>query len=136
MNTTPVRREHNARATAAANPDYRYVDLPGEIGLSDLSKDAGYRQNAVVVLPGLGTSRSARNITIPAAHVAWGITILKDALNRDNAIKFLQLLLSTTGTALLNENGPEPISPALVDSTDLPRLPQSLRSLVKTGALR
>ena len=27
--------EHNARATAAGNPDYRYVDLPDEINLSD-----------------------------------------------------------------------------------------------------
>ena len=54
--------EHNARATAAANPDYRYVNLPDEINLSDPAKDAYYRQNAVVVLPGLGTSRSARTI--------------------------------------------------------------------------
>ncbi len=51
--------EHNARATASTNPDYRYVDLPDEINLSDPAKDAYYRQNAVVVLPGLGTPRSA-----------------------------------------------------------------------------
>ena len=29
--------EHNARATAAADPDYRYVDLPDQINLSDPS---------------------------------------------------------------------------------------------------
>ena len=124
--------EHNARATASANPDFRYVNLPDEISLSDPAKDAYYRQNAVVVLPGLGTPRSARTIAVPGAHVAWGITLLKDAPNTENAIKFLQLLLSPAGKASLIDNGPAPISPALVSPADLRNLPESLRSLVKT----
>jgi molybdate/tungstate transport system substrate-binding protein len=124
--------EHNARATAAMNLDYRYVNLPDEISLSDAAKDAYYRQHAVVVLPGLGTARSARIISIPAVHVAWGITILKSAPNWDNAVKFLEFLLSSPGTALLNENGPAPISPALVNPIDLQKFPESLRPLVKT----
>jgi len=123
--------EHNARATAVANPDYRYVDLPDEINLSDPAKDAYYRQNAVVVLPGLGTPRSARTIAVPGAHVAWGITLLKDAPNRENAIKFLKLLLGPVGKASLIENGPAPISPALVSPADFRKLPESLRPLVK-----
>jgi molybdate/tungstate transport system substrate-binding protein len=124
--------EHNARATASTNPDYRYVNLPDEINLSDPAKNAYYRQNAIVVIPGLGTPRSARTIAIPGARVAWGITLMKDAPNRENAIKFLQLLLSSTGTASLNDNGPAPISPALVSPADFRRLPESLRPLVKT----
>jgi len=123
--------EHSARATAAANPDYRYVNLPDEINLSDPAKDTYYRQNAVVVLPGLGTPRSARTIAVPGVHVAWGITLLKDAPNRGNAIKFLQLLLSPAGKASLNDNGPAPISPALVSPVDFRKLPESLRPLVK-----
>jgi molybdate/tungstate transport system substrate-binding protein len=126
--------EHNARATAATNPDYRYVNLPDEINMSDPAKDPYYKQHAVVVLPGLGTPRSARTIAVPGAHVAWGITLMKDAPNRENAIKFLQLLLSPAGTAALNDNGPAPITPALVSPADLHKLPDSLRSLVKTTA--
>jgi molybdate/tungstate transport system substrate-binding protein len=122
--------EHNARATAAGNPDYRYVDLPDEINLSDPAKDAYYGQHAVVVLPGLGTSRSARTIAVPAARVAWGITLLKDAPNKENAIKFLQLLLSPEGTSALKKNGPDPLSPAIVSSEDLRKLPAPLRPLV------
>jgi molybdate/tungstate transport system substrate-binding protein len=125
--------EHNARATAIANPDYRYVDLPDEINMSDAAKDAYYRQNAIVVLPGLGTSRSARTIAVSGTHVAWGITLLNDAPNKENAIRFLQLLLSPAGTASLNENGPAPISPALVSPADFHKLPESLRSVVKTA---
>src|SRR6185295_5546221 len=123
--------EHNARAAASTNPDYRYVNLPDEINLSDPAKDAYYRQNAVVVPPGLGTPRSARTIAVPGAHVAWGITLMKDAPNRANAIKFLELLLSPTGKASLEENGPMPISPAVVSPVDFRKLPESLRPLVK-----
>jgi len=65
--------------------------------------------------------------------VAWGITILTNAPNRENAVKFLQLLLSPTGTASLKENGPTPISPAHVSSEDFRKLPQLLRPLVKSA---
>ena len=123
--------EHNARATATANPDYRYVDLPDEINMSDPAKDTYYEQHAVVVLPGLGTSRSARTIEVPGTHVAWGIALMNDAPNKENAVKFLQMLLRPAGTALLNENGPAPISPALVSPADFLTLPESLRPLVK-----
>ncbi len=123
--------EHNARAAARANPDYRYVDLPAEINLSESRLDAFYRQNAVVAIPGLGTARSARTVLIPGTHVAWGITMLKDAPHKENAVKFLQLLLSPAGVSSLNENGPDPLSPALVSTEEFARLPQSVRSLVQ-----
>lgn len=122
--------EHNARGTARSNPDYRYVDLPAEINLSDATKDEFYRKNAVVVIPGLGTARSARTVPIPGNHVAWGITLLKDAPNRENAVKFLQLLLGPEGAAALHTTGPAPISPALVSPESFAKLPQSLRPLV------
>jgi molybdate/tungstate transport system substrate-binding protein len=122
--------EHNARATASANPDYRYVNLPDEINLSDPARDAYYRKSAAVVLPGLGIPSSVRSITVPGARVAWGITLLKDAPHRENAVKFLQLLLSPAGKASLEENGPAPISPAVVSPADFRKIPESLRSLV------
>lgn len=123
--------EHNARAAAAADPDYRYVDLPDEINLSNPAKDDYYRQHAVVVLPGLGTPGSARTIAVPGAHVAWGITLLHDAPNKENAIRFLQLLLSPEGISVLKRNGPDPVFPAMVSSEDFRKLPESLRSLVR-----
>jgi molybdate/tungstate transport system substrate-binding protein len=125
--------EHNARAAAKADADYRYVDLPDEINLSDSAKDAYYRQHAVVVLPGLGTPRSARTIEVPAARVAWGITMLKNAPNKASAIEFLKLLLSPAVTAALKEHGPDPLSPPLVSAEDFRNLPEPLRSLVRLG---
>ena len=123
--------EHSAQAIAKTNPDFRYVDLPDEINLSDPARNSYYK-HAVIVLPGLGTPRSAQSIPVPGTRVAWGITLLKDAPNHENAVKFLQLLLSPAGTAALKENGPTPISPAQVSPEDLHKLPESLRPLVKT----
>ena len=107
------------------------MDLPEEINLSNPAKDAYYRQHAVVVLPGLGTPRSARTIAVPGARVAWGITLLKDAPNKQNAIKFLQVLLSPQGTSALKKNGPDPLSPAIVSAEDFRNLPEPLRPLVR-----
>jgi molybdate/tungstate transport system substrate-binding protein len=122
--------EHSARAMASADSDVRYVDLPDEINMSDPAEAAYYAQHARVVLPGLGTPASAQTVAVPGTRVAWGITVMKTAPNRDNAIKFLQLLLSRTGTAMLTDHGPTPLSPALVSPADFRSLPESLRPLV------
>jgi len=122
--------EHSARASASTNPDYRYVDLPDEINMSDSAKDAFYRQNAVVAIPGLGTTQSNHTVMIPGARVAWAVTILKGAPNKENAIKFLQMLLGPTGTELLRENGPDPIVPAVVGASDFGKVPPALRPFV------
>jgi molybdate/tungstate transport system substrate-binding protein len=121
--------EHSAQAMASTNPDFHYVNLPDEINLSDPARSS-YYANSSVVLPGLGTPQSAQSIAVPGTRVAWGITLMKDAPNRENAVRFLQLLLSPTGAAMLKENGPTPVVPALVSPEDFRKLPPSLRSFV------
>ena len=126
--------EQNARAMAAENPDIRYVNLPPEIGMSDPEMDDWYRQHASIVLPGLGSPGAARTVTIPAARVAWGITIMKNAPNHAGAIQFLQMLLGREGAALLEANGPSPLSPAVVSPSDYRHIPAALRPLVREKA--
>jgi len=126
--------EHNARAMSAENPDIRFANLPDEINLSNPKMDAWYRQHASIVLPGLGSPGAARSVAIPAARVAWGITILKNAPNPAAAVKFLQKLLGREGAALLQANGPAPLSPAVVGSEDYRHLPEPLRPLVREKA--
>ena len=88
--------EHGAQAAAKKNPDYRYVYLPDSVDLSNSAKN-GYYSQAVIVVPGLGLPGTAQSVTIPATRVAWGVTILNKTPNRENAIKFLQILLGSTG---------------------------------------
>ncbi len=122
--------EHSAQATAKKNPDYRYVRLPDILDLSDFTKNNDYSR-AVIVVPGLGLSGAALSVAIPGNKVAWGVTILNKAPNRDNAIKFLQLLLGNTGASALKLNGPTSLNPALVSPGDYRVIPDSLKQFVK-----
>ena len=126
--------EHSAQATAKKNPDYRYVRLPANLDLSDFAKNKDY-SHAVIVVPGLGLPGTALSVAIPGSRVAWGVTILNKAPNRDNAIKFLQLLLGNTGASALKQYGPTPVNPALVSPSDYRAVPDSLKQLVKPMGL-
>ena len=126
--------EHSAAARAKADPSYRYVALPDRIDLSTTGNNSYYRQ-ASVTIPGIGPPGRAAPVQIPAARVAWGLTILKDSPNPENAVAFVSLVLGGAGTAAFNANGPAPITPALVGPSDYPRLPKAIRSLVTAGPL-
>ena len=124
--------EHSAAAAAKTNPSYRYVALPDSIGLSTSTRREAYAK-ASVTMPGLGLVGARSPVTIPAARVAWGLTIPLKSAHKDNAAAFLGLLLGPTGKAAFDANGPEPITPALVSASDSARLPKSVRTLVTSG---
>jgi molybdate/tungstate transport system substrate-binding protein len=123
--------EHSAYAAYLANPSgYRYARLPDEIGLSAPALNRYYDDTGIVI-PGLHTRHSASVVRVPASRVEWGLTILKDAPNKANAIRFLRLLLGPEGVAIQRSVGPEPISPALVSRADYHELPAALREFVR-----
>jgi ABC-type molybdate transport system substrate-binding protein len=122
--------EHSALAAYKANPSsYRYAQLPPQVGLSKSALNPQYGE-AAVVIPGLHAPDSARFVKIEGTRVVWGLTILKNARNLDNAVKFLALLFSDQGVAAQTATGPTPISPPLLRAEDANSLPQPLRSLV------
>jgi ABC-type molybdate transport system substrate-binding protein len=125
--------EHSAAAAAKTNQSYRYVALPDRIDLSTASYNSDDAK-AAVTLPGIG-SPGARSspVSIPAARVAWGLTIPRKSANPENAIAFVNLVLGATGTAAFAVHGPAPIAPALVSVADYPRLPKSMQPLVQAG---
>jgi len=118
----------NAQATAQTNPDYRYVNLPDQINLGNSAENCYYRK-AVIVEPDLfGTGF----VSLPASRVIWGVSVMKGAPNKDNAVQFLQYLLGPVGQAALTANGPDPIIPAVVSHhEDYGNIPKSLRSFVR-----
>lgn len=123
--------EHTARTAMRRDPDVRAVELPDKVDLSNPALDPYYREHALVALPGLGIPGSPRTVAVPGTHVAWGITVMKNSPNRENALRFLAMLLGPAGKAALAENGPAPIAPAIVSQKDFAALPEQLRSLVK-----
>jgi molybdate/tungstate transport system substrate-binding protein len=126
--------EHSAQGAARSNPDYRYAYLPDDIDLSNPAKNDYYKQ-AVLTMPGLGVPGSDPTVDVQATRTAWGLTVMQSAPNRENAIKFVQLLLAPgdIGQATLQKVGPAPISPAVVTAEDFQQLPPELRNLVTSG---
>jgi len=107
--------------------------LPDRIDLST-STNAEYYAQTSVTMPGLGISGAASAITIPASRAAWGVTIIRNGANQENARGFVGLLLGPIGTAALNASGPSPVTPAAVGPGDYKRIPQALRPLVAPQA--
>jgi ABC-type molybdate transport system substrate-binding protein len=104
--------EHGA--AARNNPAYRYVAVPDRIDLSNAANNRYYAQ-ASVTMPGVGPPGAKARATIPAVRVAWGLTILKNSPNHENASAFVNMLLGPVGTAAFNANGPTAIVPARHD---------------------
>jgi hypothetical protein len=86
-------------------------------------------------LPGVGLPGTDASVEVQASRVAWGLTIMKSAPNRENAIKFLQLLFAPGGfgQSTLQRVGPSPISPPTVSPNDYAQLPPELRTLTTSA---
>ena len=126
--------EHGAATTAKSNPSYRYARLPDRIDLSNAGLESDYAK-ASVTIPGLGSPGAQASVTIPGSRVAWGLTILKNCPNQENATAFVNLLLGPVGTAALNAAGPAPLVPATVSPADYVRLPKSMQPFVGAGRI-
>jgi molybdate/tungstate transport system substrate-binding protein len=124
--------EHSAMGTTQSNPDYRYAYLPDDIDMSNPAKNGVYKQ-AVVTMPGL--AQSDPPVDVQGSRVAWGLTVMNAAPNRESAIKFLQLLLKPgdIGQTTLQNVGPTPLSPAVVSADDYAQLPAELQLLTTAG---
>ncbi|WP_010478641.1 tungstate ABC transporter substrate-binding protein WtpA [Thermococcus zilligii] len=73
-----------------------YVALPDEINLRDFSRADHYRQVSIT----LGSTGE----TITASPILYGLTVLRDAPNRELAIEFLKFLLGEKGKKVFKEN--------------------------------
>jgi ABC-type molybdate transport system substrate-binding protein len=119
--------EHSAAAAARRDPSYRYARLPDGIDLSAVTRNQSAA--TIVTIPGLGIAGSSRSVAIHASSVAWGVTIMNNSQNRDNATLFVSALLGSMGRDALTAHGPTPIIPGRVSGADYRRLPAALRSV-------
>ena len=126
--------EHSARASAGKDPQYRYLRLPVEMDLSSPARAAYYSQAAVTIA---GLASTDPSYVMRGSRAIFGLTVLKNAPNREAAIRFLQFMLSPKpgeGVELQAASGPEPIGPngpAWASVDDYVKLPVPLAQLVK-----
>ena len=97
----------------------RYVELPKEINLKDFTLAEHYGQVSIT----LGSTGK----TIKAKPIVYGITVLKDAPNRELAIEFLKFLLGEEGKKVFTENHQDFLDPPMAFGN----VPEEIKDLVK-----
>jgi molybdate/tungstate transport system substrate-binding protein len=89
----------------------KYIELPKDINLSDPLKNKNYSSVSTEVAgykPGI-------KIKVSGDYINYSITILNDAPQKDEALKFMEFLLSPTGMNFFRKNGQEPLFPFIGD---------------------
>jgi molybdate/tungstate transport system substrate-binding protein len=117
--------------SVAVQHDLRYVALDDHINLGNYNFDDYYAQATVKV----AGEETGTWITRTGKSCTYGITLIKNAPNREGAIKFLAYLLSPQGgLKVLKEMGQPPFVPCRVpDTATRNKLPQALAGLVEAS---
>ena len=103
-----------------------YVELPPEVNLSDINKEAYYKQ-ATVKTTGKKPGEFVNQIGMP---IVYGVTMVKDAPNNENAIEFMKYLLDKEkGLKIMEENGQPVENPLIIKEEE--SLPDELKSFLK-----
>ena len=115
--------------SVAVQHGLKYLTLDDHINLGNYKFDGFYKMAKVKVSgkkPGTTITRTGKSCT-------YGITLIKNAPNKNGAIEFLQYLLSPNGgLAVLKKMGQPPFVPCRVSSPEVQSgLPQPLKTLVE-----
>lgn len=115
--------------SVAVQHGLRYAVLPDEINLGNYKQDPFYSQ-AVVKVTG---KKPGEYMEMRGESVTYGITLLKDAPNREAAIAFLKYMLDPKGgLKVLKDQGQPPFVPCRVPAEQMRSLlPADLRGLVE-----
>jgi molybdate/tungstate transport system substrate-binding protein len=115
--------------SVAVQHGLKYILLPDEINLGNYQFDDFYSQ-AVVKVTG---KKPGMFMEMKGASVTYGITMIKNAPNREAAIAFLKYLLNPQGgLKVLKDQGQPPFVPCRIPTAKMKALiPGELRGLVE-----
>jgi molybdate/tungstate transport system substrate-binding protein len=107
--------------SVAEQHNLSYITLPDEINLKDFSK-ADYYARVEITIGSTGK-------TIEAKPIVYGVTVTKDAPNRELAMQFLKFLLGENGRRVFKENHQNFLNPPVAFGN----VPEEIKDLVKVG---
>jgi len=115
--------------SVAVQHSLKYVVLPDEINLGNYVYDK-YYSRAVVKVTG---KKPGEFMDMKGKSVTYGVTLIKDAPNREAAIAFLNYMLDAKGgLKVLKEQGQPPFVPCRVSADEVKSaLPEELKVLVE-----
>ncbi len=107
-------------SSVATQHNLKFLELPDELNLSNEAHTDFYQKAEIKLTDGKVKK---------GKPIVYGVTIPKDAENREAALEFVKLLLADEGMEIMQQNGQPPIKPAVTHN--LNNLPEELRFLVK-----
>lgn len=97
--------------SVAIQHGFKYIELPKDINLSDPSKNIIYSS----VSTDVAGSKPGIKMKVTGDFINYSITILDNAPQKDEAVKFIDFLLSPEGMSIFKKNGQEPLVPLIAD---------------------
>ena len=115
--------------SVAVQHELKFVELPDQVNLGNYKYDNFYKQAMVELTgkkPGTTVKKKGKSCT-------YGITLIKEAPNREAATAFLQYMLNPEGgLKILKEMGQPPFIPCRILTAEMMAiLPAGLQKLVK-----
>jgi molybdate/tungstate transport system substrate-binding protein len=114
--------------SVAVQHGLKYIVLPDEINLGNYKHD-GFYAKAVVKVTG---KKPGTFMDMKGGSCTYGVTLIKDAPNREAAVAFLRYMLDPEGgLKILKDMGQPPFIPCRVPTEEMKaNLPSELRKLV------
>jgi molybdate/tungstate transport system substrate-binding protein len=84
-----------------------YIDLPGEVNLSDPEKNNLYKSVSLDV----AASKHGSKMRVTGEYIKYSMAILNNAPNKGEAEKFMDFILGEEGMEIFRKNGHNPVIP-------------------------
>jgi len=111
--------------SVAEQHNLNYIVLPDEINMGNIN----YSEKYALASTRINGKKPGDKVLITGEPMIYGMSILNNAPNRENALLFAELLLSVdNGLAILGKNGQPTFQPYLFNGYDL--IPERLKKVV------
>jgi molybdate/tungstate transport system substrate-binding protein len=97
--------------SVAVQHGLKYIELPKEINLSDPSKNNIYSSVSTEV----AGNKPGIKMKVTGDYINYSITILNNAPQKEEAVNFMEFLLSSEGMNIFKKNGQEPLVPLVAE---------------------
>jgi molybdate/tungstate transport system substrate-binding protein len=97
--------------SVAVQHGLKYIELPKEINLSDPAKNSFYSS----VSTDVAGNKPGIKMNITGDYINYSITILDNAPQKEEAVSFMDFLLSPEEMSIFRKNGQEPLVPLIAE---------------------
>jgi len=111
--------------SVAIQHNLKYIELPSHLNLANPALNDYYHLVSTEVTGNTPGSK----MKVTGDYINYSLTVLNDAPDKEEALKFVEFLLSQDGKNIFRKNGQNPLVPALSEQSD--KIPVQLQKYLK-----